>query len=192
MGWLREHSALKVTSIKSRSEGPFDRVPINDSLHEREQVEWQQWRKRLDEARREIVAQAMHEFLARGCAKPNRGRPSALSSYKNYKLNFLRDWAQFITQAAKKKDGLNQHDLAAAFGFTEANQWRDIKRGAKHYRMTHERFIVKTKEVVLPRGWNTLRRGNLTTLWTQYLMNPAQYAEWLLRQNCVTEGANTY
>lgn len=194
MGWLQEHAALKVTSIRARSEGPFDEAPASKELHTHEQNEWRLWRQQLDEVRREIIEQGVHELSARSHTRRRPGRPGALASYKNYKSRFLREWAQFITQSAKQKAGLNQHDLAAAFGYTEANQWRDLKRGAQEcYRMTHERFVVHTKETVIRRGWNTLRRGNLVFLWNRHLMNPPQFEELIgeqeLPQICVTEDA---
>lgn len=174
MGWLREHAARKTTLTGNRSAGPFDEVPISEELHAHELNEWKQWRQRQDEARRGFAADAIHELLARSHVKPRRGRPSALTSYKNYKRDFLREWAQFITHSAKQRAGMNQHDLAAAFGFSEASEWRELKRGAKNacYRMTFERFVRHTRETVVPRVWNALRRGNQVLLGTRYLMSP--------------------
>ena len=179
MGWLREHSVLKVTPIRNRSEGPFDGVPVDDLLHEHELVKWQRWLNRLSALSQEIAAQAVQEMQERDQIPRKRGRPSALASYKNYKRFYLQEWAQFIATQALKS-GMSQGELASLFNETwDGANWRELLRADdRQYRM-----VYGANKVVKARGWDILRKGNMTMIWTRELLNPKEFEEWALQNS---------
>lgn len=179
MGWLREHSALKITPIRKRSEGPFDEVPVDDLLHDHEQSEWKRWQQRLGALSQEIAAQAAQEMQERDQVPRKRGRPSALASYKNYKRFYLQEWAQFITAQALKM-GMTQGELASLFNEAwDGANWRELLRADdRQYRM-----VYGANKVVKARGWDIRRNGNLTMIWTRALFNPKEFEEWALQSS---------
>lgn len=179
MGWLLEHSALKVTPIRNGLEGPFDGVPVDDLLNEHEQVKWQRWLNRLGALSQEIAAQAVQEMQERDQAPRKRGRPATLASYKNYKRFYLQEWAQFITTQSLKT-GMTQGELAGLFNEAwDGANWRELLRADdRQYRM-----VYGANKIVKARGWDILRNGNLTMIWTRDLFNPKEFEEWALQSS---------
>lgn len=202
MGWLREHSALKVTPIRDRSASPFDGMSFDAELYEHEQAQWESWRQRPAALGKYLLAQATQEMQTRNKMPRKRGRPSALSGYKEYKRFFLQEWARFITASAKRK-GIAHEELAHFVSESDngkprckgwiGGNWRELLRAAGHHRMTWELFNVVMDEVVYPRSWNILRQKNMVTIWTRRLITSQEFEELALQSSPQfhhTKGAN--
>ncbi|MGB8481637.1 MAG: hypothetical protein WCE63_22770, partial [Acidobacteriaceae bacterium] len=75
MGWLREHSVLKVTPIRNRSASPFDEFPADDLLFKYEQEQWKRWENRPAVLGRPILTLAYAELQTRAKMPRRRGKP---------------------------------------------------------------------------------------------------------------------
>jgi hypothetical protein len=179
MGWLREHSALKVTPIRDRSASPFDEIEFDDSLYEHEQAQWERWKQRSGALGEKMLAQATQEIEARAAQPRKRGRPATLLSYKEYKRFFLQEWAQFITTQALKI-GMSQDELASLFNKAwDGANWRELLRADnRQYRM-----VYGANKVMNDKRWNVHRRGNLATIWTRQLMSQAEFEKWVVENS---------
>lgn len=196
MGWLREHSAFKITPILSRSASPFDEVPVYDLLLDREQEEWKRWANRPAALGQQILVLASQEMQARASLPRRRGKPASLLSYKEYKRLFLQEWAQHITTAAKKQ-AISQEKLAHLVSETNRKRtialkrdkkdlwtganWRELLRGQGARRMTISRLELAMKEILEPMGLNINRRGNMVTIWTRRLIASQEFENMALQ-----------
>lgn len=155
------------------------------------------WEERLAQMKQELLEnyllaqQAVLEISERDSAKRLRGPKPSLNSYKGYKRRFLSAWAVFVAKSAKKKDGLNQDDLAALLGFGSPRQWRVMKSGAEgngggHYRATTMKFNNNmVEEIARKKGWH--RRGQFQLLWPlEHLMGPNEFEEWAIAVNRIS------
>lgn len=188
MGWLR-HSALKVTPIRTGSAGPFDEIPVDDLVLDRELEQWKRWANRPAALGQQILALASQEMQARASMPRRRGKPASLLSYKEYKRLFLQEWARHITAAAKQH-GIAHEELAHILGEKEngtcrvngwiGGNWRELLRGQGQRRIAWELFIEMDK-VARARKWNALRRGNMVTIWTKRLIASQEFEQMALQ-----------
>jgi hypothetical protein len=161
MGWLREHSALKVTPIQGRSASPFDELPIEGSLWDHDQALWERWNQRPAALTDKTLAQAVQEMQARAAQPRTRGRPGKLFSYKEYSRFYLQEWAEFIASQAHK---MTQDQLAHLFNEAwDGANWRELLRADnRQYRM-----VYGVDKIVNDMGWNIRRCGCMVTIWAR-------------------------
>lgn len=180
MGWLRNHGALKVSAIRERFTGPFDDAPeIPHEMWEREQEEWRLWQQTVERSHQSLVAKALTELTTRnrrGEARP--GRKPTLSAYKEYKSRFLGKWAAAVERNAQSRGALTQNSIAEALGFTDATEFRALKRcDEKRQGMLPSRFPSFVASMA-KNGWH--RHRNIVHVWMlNKLMSPSEFETWV-------------